>query len=112
MYGQPPTVSSSLIPMGTPPKGSETSAAAAAARAASASRWLKALSSEASMAASDASSASVGEMVPARKASTSEQASPSQGWSVTGHDATGIGPGAHRADRACCRRSGRRAGLA
>ena len=32
------------MPMGTPPKGRETSAAAAAARAASASTWLKALS--------------------------------------------------------------------
>ena len=38
VYGQPATVSSSLIPRGTPPKGSETSAAAAVARAASASR--------------------------------------------------------------------------
>ena len=41
------------------------------------------------MAAREASSASAGLSVPARKASTSEQASPSQGWSVTGTDATG-----------------------
>jgi len=63
------------MPTGTPPKGRETSAAAAAARAASASIWLKALRSDESMAASEASRASVGLMVPARKASTSEQAS-------------------------------------
>ncbi len=91
------------MPMGTPPKGRETSADAAAARAASTSRWLKALRPEASMAASEASSASSGLSAPARKASTSEQASPSQGWSVTATtltrrlrrrcDAGGRGPG-------------------
>ena len=79
VYGHPATSSSSLIPMGRPPKGSEVSAAAAVARAASASRWVKALSSEASMADSEASRASVGDTVPDRKASTREQASPCQG---------------------------------
>jgi len=77
--GHPFTRSSSFTPNGTPPKGSETSAAAAASRARSKSVWLKALSGEASIASMQASSASRGESVPARKASTSEQASPSQG---------------------------------
>ena len=43
------------------------------------------------MAARDCSSASVGVMVPARKASTSEQASSGQGWAVMPVDANGIG---------------------
>jgi hypothetical protein len=70
------------MPVGTPPKGSDTSAAAAAARARSGSTWEKALRSLASMAASVASSSSFGDRSPARKASTSEQASPVQGVSV------------------------------
>ncbi len=41
------------------------------------------------MAATEASSASIGLRAPARKASTSEQASPDQGWSITKGDATG-----------------------
>ena len=87
--GHPSTVSSSFTPMGTPPKGRETSADAAAARAASMSRWLKALSPDSSIAANDASRASVGLMAPARNASTSEQASPNHGSTVTSPDATG-----------------------
>ena len=43
------------------------------------------------MAASEFSRASSGEIVPARKASTREQASRSQGSSVMVHDATGNG---------------------
>ncbi len=85
--GHPATGSSSLTPMGTPPKGRDTSAAAAWARAASGSRWLTALRPDDPMAARDASSASVGLRVPARKASTSEQASSSHG-SVMARDVT------------------------
>ena len=70
------------MPIGTPPNGSETSAEAAADRALSGSRWLKQLSSLPSMAANVASSSSAGDRSPDRKASTSEQASPSQGESV------------------------------
>ena len=81
VHGQPATGSSSLIPVGTPPKGRVTSASAAALRARSGSRWAKALRSEASMAASVASSSSTGERSPARNASTREQASPCQGAS-------------------------------
>ena len=77
--GHPATGSSSLTPMGTPPKGRDTSARAAWVLAASASTSEKAFRSEASMAANDASRASVGLRVLARKASTSEQASPSHG---------------------------------
>ena len=77
--GPPPDGLELLDPRsGTPPKGRETSAEAAVSRAASASRWLKALSSDASMAARDASRASTGESVPSRKASTREQASPAK----------------------------------
>ena len=79
MYGHPSTDSSSFTPMGTPPKGRETSTVSATARAASASTWLKAFRPEDSMAASDASRASAGLIVRARKASTREQASPSHG---------------------------------
>ena len=55
-----------------------------------------AFSFESAMAASEASSASVGEMVPARKASTSAQASSIHGWSLTGENATGNGRRAAR----------------
>ncbi len=82
MSGQPSTASSSFTPIGTPPKGSCTSAAAAAARAASVSRKQNAFNSERSIAASVASSSSTGVRSPARKASTREQASPDQGASV------------------------------
>jgi hypothetical protein len=78
VQGHPATGSSSLIAVGTPPKGSDTSACSTAACARSGSRWAKALRSDASMAASVASSSSRGERSPARKASTSEQASPCQ----------------------------------
>ena len=78
--------------MGTPPKGSDTSALAALARACCSSMKHTALRSDAAMAASDASSASVGEMVPARNASTSAQASCIQGRSLTAGDATGCLP--------------------
>ncbi len=74
--GQPATWSSSLTPIGTPPNGSDTSAAAAAAVARSRSRWQNAFSGLASMAAKTASSSSTGERSPRRNASTSEQASP------------------------------------
>ena len=75
--------------MGTPPKGSETSAVAAVARACSSSTKHTALSDEPAMAASDASSASVGEMVPARKA-IDERAGVFHPWLVAhGPDATG-----------------------
>src|SRR5438128_8653631 len=70
--------------MGTPPKGSETSARAAVSRAASASRKENALSEEVSIAASDASRASRGESSPHRNASTSEQASCIQGSGMGG----------------------------
>jgi acyl-CoA thioesterase len=82
--GHPATLSSSFTPVGTPPNGSETSAAAAAARARSGSTNDTALISLASMAASTASSSSAGERSPDRKASTSEQASPNHGVSVMG----------------------------
>ncbi len=77
--GHPSTGSSSFTPMGTPPKGRDTSAAPAWARAASASTSEKAFRSEAPMAAREASRASAGLRVFARKASTSEQASSSHG---------------------------------
>src|SRR6478735_2130545 len=70
------------MPRGTPPNGLDVSADEAAARARSSSTWTKALSSLASMAARVASSSSSGDRSLARKASTSEQASPSQGASV------------------------------
>ena len=76
------TSSSSLMPIGTPPKGSEVSALAAVTRADSASRCEMALSSEEAIAASDSSRASRGEMVPERNASTRETASLSQGEGV------------------------------
>ncbi len=79
VWGQPSTGSSSLMPVGTPPNGFETSADAAAARARSASTNEKQLRSDASIAASVASSSSTGERSPARNASTSEHASPFQG---------------------------------
>ena len=82
--GQPATRSSSFTPIGTPPKGSDTSASAAAARASSAARCEKALRSEPSMAARQASSASAGDSSLALNASTSEQASPNQGASAMG----------------------------
>ncbi len=75
--------------MGTPPKGCDTSAASAVSRACSSSTKHTALSDESATAASDASRASVGEMVPARNASTSEQASSIHGCPVMGQDATG-----------------------
>jgi len=80
--GQPLTASSSFTPIGTPPNGSCTSAEAAASRAGSSSTKHTALSLESAMAANDPSSASVGEMMPARNASTREQASPIQGSDV------------------------------
>src|SRR5690606_15222954 len=84
--GQPSTLSSSLIPTGTPPQGSDGSAVAAAARAPSGSRKDQAFSSDASMAARQASSSSAGERSPDRKASTREHASPVQGVSaMAGH---------------------------
>src|ERR1700723_3602449 len=92
VWGQPLTGSSSLTPMGTPPKGSETSAAAAVARACSSSMKHTAFSEDAPMAVSEASRASVGEMVPARNASTSEHASSIHGWSVMRQDAIGSSP--------------------
>src|SRR5690606_7238329 len=61
VYGQPVTASSSLTPIGTPPNGSDTSAAAAAANARSGSRNENALRSLASIAASVACNSSVGE---------------------------------------------------
>src|SRR5438552_2622108 len=70
--------------MGTPPKGSETSARDAVARAVSASRKENALSVDASIAASDASRASTGESSRERNASTSEQASSIQGSGMSG----------------------------
>ena len=79
--GQPATGSNSLIPVGTPPNGSETSARAAAARARSGSRYENTFRSEASIAASVASSSSSGDRSPVRKASTSEHASPCHGMS-------------------------------
>ena len=66
VWGQPLTGSSSLTPIGTPPKGRLTSAAAADSRACSSSTKHTALSFESAMAASDPSRASVGEIVPAR----------------------------------------------
>src|SRR4051794_3178728 len=83
LNGQPRTGSSSLIPVGTPPNGFETSAVAATRYAQSRSRWQNAFSREASIAANVASSSSTGERSPLRNASTSEQASPVQGASVT-----------------------------
>ena len=59
------------------------------ARACSSSTKQTAFSFDDAMAASDPSRASVGEMVPARKASTSEQASPSHGSAVTHGEPTG-----------------------
>src|SRR5947208_13075573 len=79
VQGHPATGSSSLIPVGTPPNGFETSAVVAAALARSGSTWEKAFKPDVSIAASVASSSSRGDRSPARKASTSEQASPSQG---------------------------------
>ena len=67
------------MPTGTPPKGSRGSAEAAVALARSSSTKITAFSSERSMAASERSSASTGVIEPARKASTSEQASPCHG---------------------------------
>ena len=89
VYGHPSTESSDLMPSGTPPKGSDGSAVAATARARSSSTWTKAFSSLALMAARVASSSSSGERSLARKASTSEQASPSQGASVMAADCRG-----------------------
>ena len=79
--GQPATWSSSLTPIGTPPNGSDTSAAPAARSACSRSKWQKAFSGLASMAANTASSSSAGDRSPRRKASTNEQASPAHGVS-------------------------------
>src|SRR4051794_17600209 len=79
VHGQPATGSSSLMAVGTPPNGSDTSARSAAARAPSGSRKQNAFRSDAPMAASVASSSSTGERSPDRKASTREQASPVQG---------------------------------
>src|SRR5690606_36311267 len=94
VHGHPATGSSSLIPVGTPPKGSDTSAARAASRSRSGSSTNeKQFSSDASMAASVASSSSSGERSPARKASTSEQASPVQGVSVIGRSISSRGEG-------------------
>ena len=81
--GQPLTGSSSLTPMGTPPKGRRTSAACADVRACSSSMKQTAFSDDAAMAANEPSRASVGDSSPARKASTREQASPNQGSPVT-----------------------------
>src|SRR5581483_10222090 len=91
--GHPSTGSSSLIAVGTPPNGMETSALAAAARAASVSTYVKAFRSDRSMAASVASSSSTGDRSPFRNASTSEQASPCQGVSGTPHPPTFCGSG-------------------
>src|SRR5215213_2360281 len=76
------------MPIGTPPNGSDTSADAARSPARSGSREEKALRSLPSTAARTASSSSVGERSPARKASTSEQASPCQGGSGTPQSTT------------------------
>src|SRR5437660_1428383 len=79
LSGQPSTGSSSLTPTGSPPSGAETSAPATLARAASASKWQKALSRLAPMADRVASSSSKGERSPARNESIREQASPCHG---------------------------------
>src|SRR5689334_5321382 len=71
------------MPVGTPPNGFDTSAEPATRYAHSRSRWQNAFSRDASIAAKVASSSSVGDRSPLRKASTSEQASPVQGASVT-----------------------------
>src|SRR5205807_7662322 len=76
---QPSTISSSLTANGTPPKGLVTSALAAARLAPSASMWQIALYGSASADSMTVSTASAGVSSPARNASTSEQASPSQG---------------------------------
>jgi hypothetical protein len=84
VLGHPVTGVSSLMAVGTPPNGSETSASAARWRAASSSTNGTALRVLAAMAPSTASSSSSGERSPARNASTNEQASPSQGESGMG----------------------------
>src|SRR6476646_7655811 len=81
VYGHPATGSNSLMPIGTPPNGLDTSAASARSLAWSGSRNVKQFSSDRSMAASVASSSSTGDRSPDRKASTSEHVSPSHGVS-------------------------------
>ena len=105
VWGHPLTGSSSFTPMGTPPKAVCTSADAAADGAFSSSMKHTAFNDDFSIAASDPSSASVGESSPSRKASTSEQASPSQGCPVTHTKlATAGGTGIWR-HRACEQRA-------
>jgi hypothetical protein len=70
------------------PNGSETSASAAVSRACSSSTKQTAWSFDTFAAASEPSRASLGEIVPDRKASTSEQASPIHGAPVTGGQAS------------------------
>ena len=80
--GQPFTGSSSLMPSGTPPKGSETSAEAARLSAPSASTNDTAFNELAETAARVACISSFGDLRPARNSSTSEHASPCHGVSV------------------------------
>src|SRR4029077_4397325 len=79
----PATGSSSLIPTGSPPNGSEVSARRAASSAPSGSRYEKQLRLLFAIAASVASSSSRGDRSPRRNASTSAHASPVQGSPVT-----------------------------
>ena len=90
--GQPWTGSSSLIPIGTPPKGWDASTSAAVARARSRSRNGKAFISLASIAPMVASSSSAGERSPDRKASTSDTASPCHGFDMGGDSTAASGP--------------------
>src|SRR6266508_969268 len=82
VFGQPSTNESSLMPTGTPPKGSEMSAASADALAELGSRCGNAPRLLRSMAARTDSSSSRGERSPDRNASTREHASPCQGGSA------------------------------
>ncbi len=87
--GHPSTWVSSFTPMGTPPNGKVTSAAAAADRAASRSSKHTAFRSLASTAAKVASSSSTGDRSPERNASTNPTASPVHVSLTHGADCTG-----------------------
>ena len=86
--GQPLTWSSSFTPIGTPPKGSDTSALSARESAASASTNEMAFRLDACTAAKVACNSSRGDLRPVRNSSTSEQASPSHGVSVIKEELT------------------------